>query len=856
MDTCRILVQHGGCRKVWIGFAEQDDSSSVRTAAEAGYLDTTDIEPVNTKSGRDPAGTAIRTGQIVISRNTLTDSAFDACSGTTGQRGCGSSIALPLMRDGCAFGVLIMYAVELDAFDAGETVLLTEMADDLACGITALHAREEHARAEAEMQAAHQLLESIIEFMPDATFVIDRKKRVVAWNRACEIMTGMKKEALLGMGDYAYALPFFGERRPILIDLLDRPSQEVEAVYKYVDRMDDRVYAESFIPRLRGGKGAHLWGVAAPLFDHEGRRCGAIESIRDVTEQKLVEQALRENELKYRTLFETAGDAILLMRSDYFIDCNARALQIFGCSREQIIGAHPFELSPPMQPDGRLSAEKAIEKITQAYQEGAQFFEWEHCRWDKTPFMAEVTLNCLELCGEVLLQAIVRDISERKVVMNELRRQTHEMGRLNTLGRQISTSLSLDEVLQTVVVEAAQAFASDLVMVFLQEGDGLMLKRAGPEDAKLRHDDTRVHRVGEYLCRLAFNGKQALYFSDMHSDHRCNREECETAGMRSFAALPLNGTTGIIGVLGLASAERRDFDERVTFSETLAGSVGIALQNALLHQQLQHHAEDLEQRVLERTTELASAKECAESADRLKSAFLAAMSHELRTPLNSIIGFTGIMLQGLPGPLNEEQNRQLDMVYGSARHLLNLINDILDLSKIESGQLEIESIPFDARRSVEKVLKFLTPLAEKKKLSLSADLSPDVGELTSDRRRFEQILINLINNGLKFTEDGDVRVLCNVDDQKLVTRVVDTGIGIKPENMDDLFQTFRQLDTGLTRNHEGTGLGLSICKKLVEKLGGRIWAESQWGVGSAFTFTLPISRIGADNETDSTDHRG
>ena len=251
---------------------------------------------------------------------------------------------------------------------------------------------------------------------------------------------------------------------------------------------------------------------------------------------------------------------------------------------------------------------------------------------------------------------------------------------------------------------------------------------------------------------------------------------------------------------------------------------------------------ELEQRVIERTADLAAAKERAESADHLKSAFLAAMSHEVRTPLNSIIGFTGIVLQGLPGPLNEEQKKQLGMVQGSARHLLSLINDILDLSKIEAGQLEIEARPFDAREAVESVVRLVAPLAEKKGLTLTRKVAPEVGELTGDRRRFEQILINLVNNALKFSEKGEVRVECAVDGRELVTRVADTGIGIRSEDLGKLFRTFQQIDTGLSRNYEGSGLGLSICKKLIEMLGGGISVESEWGVGSTFTFTLPLGK--------------
>lgn len=487
----------------------------------------------------------------------------------------------------------------------------------------------------------------------------DDRYRFISVNQAFRNVTGLSNEQVIGR---------------MVKEVIPEPSLTmVLGKYKEAIEKSATIHWEETSSYPAGQLTGEV--TVVPIIDHAGRCTHLIGSVHDITERKRGELALRESELKYRTLFETAGDAILLMRADYFIDCNAQALSVFGCTREQIIGAHPFEFSPSLQPDGQSSVEKALEKIHQAYNEGPQSFEWEHCHWDKTPFTAEVALNSLEFGGEVLLQAIVRDISERKEMMNRLR----------------------------------------------------------------------------------------------------------------------------------------------------------------------HYAEDLERRVASRTAELSAAKERAESADRLKSAFLAAMSHELRTPLNSIIGFTGILLQGLAGTLNEEQRKQLGMAYGSAHHLLDLINDILDLSKIEAGQLEIEIRPFDTRKSIEKVVSSLKPLAEKKKLTLLADLSPEVGELNSDRRRFEQILINLINNGVKYTQSGTVRVICAVEGQNLTTKVMDTGIGIRPEQMGELFQTFRQLDTGLARNHEGTGLGLSICRGLVEKMGGQIRAESQWGVGSTFTFTLPVT---------------
>ncbi len=273
---------------------------------------------------------------------------------------------------------------------------------------------------------------------------------------------------------------------------------------------------------------------------------------------------------------------------------------------------------------------------------------------------------------------------------------------------------------------------------------------------------------------------------------------------------------------------------------------------------LQRAHDELEIKVAERTAELAVAKERAEESDRLKSAFLAAMSHELRTPLNSIIGFTGIMLQGLVGTLNAEQTKQLGMVRDSAHHLLSLINDVLDISKIEAGQLEIASESFDMRSSIDKVVQSVTPLADKKGLLLVAEIAPEVGQINSDRRRVEQILINLVNNALKFTDTGEVRISAQVVGCRLPLAalkkdfnlkapkcieicVADSGIGIKPEDIEKLFAAFQQIETGLARRYEGTGLGLSICKKLVKMLGGDIRAESEGPEkGSTFTLILPL----------------
>jgi len=259
-----------------------------------------------------------------------------------------------------------------------------------------------------------------------------------------------------------------------------------------------------------------------------------------------------------------------------------------------------------------------------------------------------------------------------------------------------------------------------------------------------------------------------------------------------------------------------------------------AAQQALLELNL-----SLELKVVDRTEQLQLALHRAEAADRTKSSFLANMSHELRTPLNSILGFTGILLQQLAGPLNAEQLKQLGMVRKSSRHLVALINDVLDLSKIEADQLEVRRESFDLAALLEQTLGLVRPLAEQKGLALSWEIAPEIDRSVSDQRRVQQILLNLLQNAIKFTESGQVKLTAWQSGQLNIV-VQDSGIGMKAEDLSNLFLPFRQLDTGLARQHEGTGLGLAICRRLATLLGGEIQATSQFGSGSVFTLTLPL----------------
>ncbi|SPE33789.1 putative Histidine kinase [Candidatus Sulfopaludibacter sp. SbA3] len=248
----------------------------------------------------------------------------------------------------------------------------------------------------------------------------------------------------------------------------------------------------------------------------------------------------------------------------------------------------------------------------------------------------------------------------------------------------------------------------------------------------------------------------------------------------------------------------------------------------------------LERRVEERTAELSAANERLTELDRLKSQFLASMSHELRTPLNSIIGFTSLLRRGLTGPVNEEQLKQLGIVQTSAAHLLALINDLLDVSRIEAGRADLLHEPFDFVEVVHEVVRSLQPMADRKSLAVVVDVPEPAIAMRGDRKRSLQVLLNLVTNALKFTEHGTVTVAAASAGNLLRVEVADTGIGIRPEHLAMLFEAFRQVDGSAKRVYEGAGLGLYLCRKLLTLMGGEIRAESDYGKGSRFLYAMPL----------------
>ncbi len=363
---------------------------------------------------------------------------------------------------------------------------------------------------------------------------------------------------------------------------------------------------------------------------------------------------------------------------------------------------------------------------------------------------------------------------------------------------------------------------------------GLDIKEAmGFGWQKALHPEDKVRLLSEWQQTILLN-------KEFQSELRFQDKKGKITWLNTKVAKLLDANNKLYGYIGMAT----DITDRIKNDEELLIYKNNLEKLVKLRTEELDNSKEALLNLLEdlniQSIELEQAKIKAQSADKTKSAFLATMSHELRTPLNSIIGFTSILLKGFAGPLNDEQEKQLGMVKNSGQHLLTLINDILDISKIEAGELVIESQLFNYTESIKEMVSIVNPLADKKNLKLYITNTPTLIELTNDKRRIEQILLNLLTNAIKFTKQGEIHIEVSLHDNKVLTKVIDTGIGIRKEDISNLFIPFSQLDNTLTRQQEGTGLGLSICNILLEKLNGSIYVESKLGKGSAFCFYLPL----------------
>ncbi len=425
----------------------------------------------------------------------------------------------------------------------------------------------------------------------------------------------------------------------------------------------------------------------------------------------------------------------------------------------------------------------------------------------------------------------VRLFRELQARTGELTRSVGELKALGEVGQAISSTLDLQTVLRTIVARATELAGVDAGVIYeYDEQDEVFVPRA-TERLEAEIVETLIAapvRRGEGVTGRLADAQEPIQLSDIleaTAESRV-RDTLGRAGYRALLAVPLVREDHLLGGLTVFRRTPGEFSpEVIKLLRTFATQSALAIQNARLFREIADKSRQLE------------------VASQHKSEFLANMSHELRTPLNAIIGFSEVLTDRMFGELNEKQEEYLKDIYASGTHLLSLINDILDLSKIEAGRMELELTDFDLPTALDNALTLVRERAGRRSIALQMSVDERLGEVRADERKIRQVVLNLLSNAIKFTpEGGRIEVGAVPKDGSVEVSVSDTGVGIAPEDQDAVFEEFRQVGTA-AKKVEGTGLGLTLCRKFVELHGGRIWVKSEVGAGSTFTFSLPLRHL-------------
>ena len=433
---------------------------------------------------------------------------------------------------------------------------------------------------------------------------------------------------------------------------------------------------------------------------------------------------------------------------------------------------------------------------------------------------------------------LVRALEDRSA---ELARKVDQLEALSEVGEAVSSSLVLDEVLSTIIMNAVRFAGCDggSIMEYVEHERAFTVRSAYASDRLLERlrtikvdlDTTLVGRAAEERHPIAVPDLDEV---ELDTHLRLLHED----GWRSMVAVPVLRGDRIVGALVVRRRTPGDFSaDTIDFLENFAGQSALAVWNAQLFRELETKSAELE------------------VVSRHKSEFLASMSHELRTPLNAVIGFSEVLLERMFGELNDRQDEYLRDILGSGRHLLQLLNDILDLSKVEAGRMELEPSTFSLRSALEYGASMVRERAARHSIRLSIDVEDELDTVESDELRVKQVLVNLLSNAVKFTPDGgSITVTARESEHEIAVAVADTGIGIAPADQERIFESFQQGRRGL-QSEEGTGLGLTLCRRIVAILGGTMWLESEVGVGSTFGFTIPRRAPIATPATDDATGR-
>jgi len=396
-----------------------------------------------------------------------------------------------------------------------------------------------------------------------------------------------------------------------------------------------------------------------------------------------------------------------------------------------------------------------------------------------------------------------------------------------------STPANLQPVFDAILAKASSLCDAGLAALWLVDGEFLSiasLQNASPATIDA-WTDRRIRPGRETPSRLAALERKVVHIHDVLADPRFATPEFLSLytleNARTILAVPMLREKALVGVITLWRKEPRPFSERqINILRTFADQAVIAIENARLFNEIREKGRQLE------------------IANKHKSEFLANMSHELRTPLNAVIGFSEALVEKMFGELNPKQEDYLRDIHSSGRHLLSLINDILDLSKIEAGRMELELSEFSLPMALKNAMTLVRERAQTHGIEMKLQLDPKLGDIRADERKFKQIVLNLLSNAVKFTPDGGrVEVDARRNGGSIKVSVKDTGVGIASKDQAALFEEFRQVGRGSTGKREGTGLGLALTRRFVELHGGTIGVDSKLGKGSTFTFTLPLKSL-------------
>ncbi|HEV8583788.1 MAG TPA: GAF domain-containing protein, partial [Methylomirabilota bacterium] len=425
----------------------------------------------------------------------------------------------------------------------------------------------------------------------------------------------------------------------------------------------------------------------------------------------------------------------------------------------------------------------------------------------------------------------VRLFTELQARTGELTRSVEELKALGEVGRALSSTLDVPTVLDTILTRANVLAGTDggAIYEFATEDRRFHLRRAADtfDEGFVALLRANPIALGEGVVGRSGELREPVQIPDIRDPgmpyDSSVREAVLAAGYRALLAVPLLSEDEVVGALVVNRRTPGEFEPRIVdVLRTFGTQSALAIQNARLFREIEDKSRQLE------------------AANRHKDEFLASMSHELRTPLNAVIGFSEVLLEKMFGEVNAKQEEYLNDILASGRHLLSLINDILDLAKIEAGRMELDVEAFDVAQAVDNAVVLVRERATRKGLTLLTTLDKNLGEIRGDQRKIKQVLLNLLSNAVKFTpEGGQIEVRAQRMPDHVEIAVIDSGIGIAAEDLEAVFEEFRQVGTDYAKKHEGTGLGLTLSRKFVELHGGRIWVKSALGQGSTFAFSLP-----------------